>query len=76
MPNSEQRCSFAEYLCGEEVPVRVDMDGEDWDANFIAQLVDGDVLMKLVVKMICMWMKSLYLSLSEVIKELDEIKLF
>ena len=20
----------------------VDMDGEDWDANFIAQLVDGD----------------------------------
>ena len=22
--------------------MRVDMDGEDWDANFIAQLVDGD----------------------------------
>ena len=43
MPNSEQRCSLAEYLRGEEeVPVRVDMDGEDWDANFIAQLVDGD----------------------------------
>ena len=41
--NSEQRCSLAEYLRGEEeVPVRVDMDGEDWDANFIAQLVDGD----------------------------------
>ena len=35
MPNSEQRCSLAEYLRGEE-------DGEDWDANFIAQLVDGD----------------------------------
>ena len=36
MPNSE-------YLCGEEeVPVCVDMDGKDWDANFIAQLVDGD----------------------------------
>ena len=43
MPNSEQRCSLAEYLRGdEEIPVRVDMDGEDWDANFIAQLVDGD----------------------------------
>ena len=43
MPNSEQRCSLAEYLRGEEeVPVRVDMDGEDWDANFIAKLVDGD----------------------------------
>ena len=41
--NSEQRCSLTEYLRGEEVvPVRVDMDGEDWDANFIAQLVDGD----------------------------------
>ena len=42
LPNSEQRYSLAEYLRGEEVPVRVDMDGEDWDANFIAQLVDGD----------------------------------
>ena len=40
---SEQRCSLAEYLSGEEgVPVCVDMDGEDWDANFIAQFVDGD----------------------------------
>lgn len=40
---SEQRCSLTEYLRGEEeVPVCVDMDGEDWDANFIAQLVDGD----------------------------------
>ena len=29
MPNSEQRCSLAEYLRGEEVPVYVDMDGED-----------------------------------------------
>ena len=57
MPNSE-------YLCGEEeVPVRVDMDGEDWDANFIAQLVDGVMLMKVVMKMIWMWMKSLCLSL-------------
>ena len=35
--------TLAEYLRGgEEVPVRVDMDGEDWDTNFIAQLVDGD----------------------------------
>ena len=43
MPKSEQRCSLAEYLRGEEeVPVRVDMDGEDWDTNFIALLVDGD----------------------------------
>ena len=43
MPNSEQRCSLAEYLRGdEEVPVCVDTDGEDWDANFIAQLVNGD----------------------------------
>ena len=43
MPNSEQRCSLAEYMHGEEVvPVRVNMDGEDWDANFMAQLVDGD----------------------------------
>ena len=43
MPNSEQRCFLAEYMRGEQVvPVRVDMDGEDWDANFIAQLVDGD----------------------------------
>ena len=43
MPNSEQRCSLAEYMRGEEViPVRVDMDGEDWDANFIVQLADGD----------------------------------
>ena len=39
---SEQRCSLAEYLSGEGVPVCVDMDGEDWDANFIAQFVDGD----------------------------------
>ena len=28
LPNSEQSCSPAEYLRGEEVPVRVDMDGE------------------------------------------------
>ena len=43
MPNSEQRCSLAEYLRGkEEVSVRVDMDGEDWDVNFIVQLLDGD----------------------------------
>ena len=43
MPNSEQRCSLAEYLRGEEeVPMHVDMDGEDWDANFIVQLADGD----------------------------------
>ena len=40
---SDQRCSVAEYLSGEEgVPVCVDMDGDDWDANFIAHLVDGD----------------------------------
>ena len=32
----------SEYLRGEEVPVCVDMYGEDWDANFVAQLVDGD----------------------------------
>ena len=34
------------------------------------------MVMKVVMKMIWMWMKSLCLSLSEVIKELDEIKLF
>ena len=74
MPNSEQRCSLAEYMHGEEVVlVRVDMDGEDWDANFIHNLL---MVMKVVMKMIWMWMKSLCLSLSEVIKELDEIKLF
>ena len=80
MPNSEQRCSLAEYLRGgEEVPVRLDMDGEDWDANFIAQLVDGDdddeggdeddmdVDEEPVSK---------FKSLSEVIKELDEIDPF
>ena len=39
---SKQRCSLAEYLSGEGVPVCVDMDEEDWDANFIAQFVDGD----------------------------------
>ena len=40
---SEQRCSLAEYLQGEEeVPVCIDIDGEDWDANFITHLVDGD----------------------------------
>ena len=64
MPNSEQRCSLAEYLRGEEeVPVRVDMNGEDWDANFIHNLLMVMMLMKLVVKMIWMWMKSLCLSL-------------
>ena len=52
--------------------------GEDWDANFIAQcnLLMVMMLMKVVMKMIWMWMKSLCLSLSEVIMELDEIKLF
>ena len=35
--------SRAEDLRDEEkVSVRVDMDGEDWGAYFIAQLVDGD----------------------------------
>ena len=80
MPNSEQRCSLAEYLRGEEeVPVRVDMDGKDWVANFIAQLVDGDDVdeggdeddMDVDEEPV-----SNFKSLSEVIKELDEIKLF
>ncbi len=71
---SEQRCSLEEYLQGEEeVPLCVDIDREDWEANFIAQLVDGDeddmdaeeepVAIK-------------YKKFTEVIKELDEIKPF
>ena len=40
---SDQRCSIVDYLNGEEgVPVCVDMDGEDWDANFMSHIVDGD----------------------------------
>ena len=75
MPNSEQRCSLAEYLRGEEeVPVRVDMDGEDWDANFIAQLVDGDEGGD--EDDMDVDEEPVSISLSEVIKELDEIKLF
>ena len=55
------------------------MDGEDWDANFIAQLVDGDDVDEaggeddMVVDEEPV---SKFKSLSEVIKELDEIKLF
>ena len=58
---SEQRCSLAEYLSGEEgVPVCVDMDGEDWDANFIAQFVMVMVFMVMkLVMMIWMLMKSM-----------------
>ena len=79
--SSEQRCSLAEYLSGEEgVPVCVDMDGEDWDANFIAQLVDGDEGvdgdeagdddMDVNEEPVCNdWF-------NHVIKELDEMKLF
>ena len=55
------------------------MDGEDWDANFIAQLVDGDDVyeggdeddMDVDEEPV-----SKFKSLSEVIKELDEIKRF
>ena len=77
---SEQRCSLAEYLSGEEgVPVCVDMDGEDWDANFIAQFVDdgvhgdeaGDDDMDVDEEYV-RW----YDRFSHVIKELNEIKLF
>ena len=42
---SEQSCSVTEYLNGEEeVPVCVDLDGGDWETNFLAQLgsVGGD----------------------------------
>ena len=40
---SEQSCSVTEYLHREEeIPVCVDIDGDDWDANFLAQL-GGDV---------------------------------
>ena len=68
--------SSAEYLSGEEgVPVCVDMDGEDWDANFIAQLVDGDEAgdddMDVDEEPVCK-----YDRFNHVIKELDEIKLF
>lgn len=39
---SEQSCSLVEYLHGEEeVPVCVDMDGDDWDTNFLAELGGG-----------------------------------
>ena len=55
------------------------MDGEDWDANFIAQLADGDDVdeaggeddMDVDEEPV-----SKFKSLSEVIKELDEIKRF
>ena len=55
------------------------MDGEDWDANFIAQLVDGDDVceggdeddMDVDEEPV-----SKFKSLSEIIKELDEIKRF
>lgn len=71
----EQRCSLTEYLHGEEVPVCVDI-GDDWDANFMAQLQTGDedkaggedgdmdVDEEPVLK---------YDQLSQVMKELDEI---
>ena len=40
---SEKSCSVTEYLHSEEeIPVCVDIDGDDWDANFLAQL-GGDV---------------------------------
>ena len=79
---SEQRCSLAEYLSGEEgVAVCVDMDGDEWDANFIVQLVDGDEGvdgdeagdddMDVDEEPVCKYDKF-----SHVIKELDEIKLF
>ena len=63
MPNSEQRCSLA--------------DGEDWDANFMAQLVDGDDVDEAGGEDdVDEEPVSKFKSLTEALKKLDEIKLF
>ena len=46
---SEQSCSVTLHS-EEEIPVCVDIDGDDWDANFLAQL-GGDVGDKNLMKM-------------------------
>ena len=77
---SEQRCSLGEYLHGEEeVSVCVDKDGEDWDANFLAKLNNDDKLneaddeddMDVDEEPV-----SKFTRFSQVIKKLDDIKLF
>lgn len=71
----EQSCSLVEYLCGEdEIPVCMDIDGDDWDANFLAQLggddddEDDDIMDQEPVPKVK--------SFSEAIKGLDDIQLF
>ena len=46
----EQRCYLiTEYPCGEEVPVCIDVFGDDWDANFLAHLVGVNVIWMLIM---------------------------
>ena len=57
----DQRFSIVDYLNGEErVPVCVDIDGEDWAANFMSHLVDG--VMKMEVKKLMMMKLAMMIS--------------